>query len=617
MADRNYLIWTHSLASCLLLGVVLVLVNVLFAGTTKRLDLTEEKLFTLSDGSHKILAKMRDPVEIQVFWGGVPPMYEPARRMIEGLLDEIGEVGGDLISVRWVDTEDEDGKEEAERLGVPEFTFGSREGNKQVRSRGYMTLRLESGDAEPKLVEAVALHADNLEYVIMSDLDQRTRVRPPRIAFLDADTPELKFKYFRREGGRFGMLSSMMMEAFGSKSLQMLEGLENGVPADVDVLMLLAPDKLPEEQVYALEQFALRGGRLVILLDPVNVHNAVIIKQQSEPRVSGLEAWMSHMGITTEYGLVGDFGDESHCPLYFMSPQAQGPYVYWPLVLEDQMAQDLVGFQGLKAVPMCWPCGFVVDQVKQDDAGRTVRTVMRTSKYGHRRPEIGLVAETLTYPRPEESDLDEVPLALLVEGPLESMWKGKPIPGTEPEAATRPPDGGGEEEGGTPPAAPAGETPPADPAGPADGEGGDGEDGDGEDGAGEEPKEGDGGDNDAGSDDASDGPPRLDKGNVRILVFGDAEMVSNYMGPQRSRGMQIAPPNGMGGFALVQNVAAWLTGGEELIELRARTTNPRKLKELETEEQRWLKLLNLLSVPLLLLAVGIVVFAVRHAQRSS
>jgi hypothetical protein len=611
MADRNYLIYTHSLASCLLLGIVLVLVNVLFAGTTKRVDLTEEGLFTLSEGSHKILSKLRDPVALQVFWGGVPPMYEPARRMIEGLLDEIDEVGGDLISVRWVNTEEEDGREEAERLGVPEFTFGSREGNKQVRSSGYMTLRLESGDAEPKLVDAVARLADNLEYVIMSDLDKRTRVRPPRIAFLDADAPELKFKYFRQDGGRFGMLASMMYEAFGEKSMHMLENLEKGVPPDIDVLLLLAPDKLPEEQVYQLEQFALRGGRLVILLDPVNVQNTLINKERSEPRVSGLESWLSHIGITTEYGLVGDFGDDSHCPLYFFSREARGPYVYWPLVLADRMAQDLVGFQGLAAVPMCWPSGFVVDEVKQDDAKRTVRTVMRTSPYGHRRPEIGLVADTLTYPRPEASDLGEIPLALLVEGPLESMWAGKPIPGTEPEAAAA--GAGDGEAGGAPPALPGEATPPADPAAPDEGD--------------KEPDEGDeepddagggGGDNDAGGpDDEPGGPPRREQGEVRILLFGDAEMAANYMGPQQSRGMTVRPPNGMGGFALVQNVAAWLTGGEELIQLRARTTNPRKLKELENEEQRWLKLLNLLSVPLLLLAVGIVVFAVRHAQRSS
>ncbi|MCP5069802.1 MAG: GldG family protein [bacterium] len=604
MADRNYLIWTHSLASCLLLGVVLVLVNMLFAGTTKRVDLTEEGLFTLSDGSHKILAKLRDPVAIQVFWGGVPPMHEPARRMIEGLLDEIDEVAGDLISVRWIDTEEEDGKEEAERLGIPEFTFGSREGNKQVRSSGFMTLRLESGDAEPKLVDAVAGHVDNLEYVIMSDLDKRTRVRPPRIAFLDADTPELKFKYFRQVGGRFSVLAGLMFDAFGQKSVQVLENLEKGVPPDVDVLLLVAPDKIPEEHVYSLEQFALRGGRLVILLDPVNVHNTVIIKERNEPRVSGLESWLSHMGITTEYGLVGDFGDESHCPFYFMSNQGRGPYAYWPLVLEDQMAQDLVGFQGLKAVPMCWPSGFVVDEVKQDDNKRTVRTVMRTSRYGHRRPEIGLVGDTLTYPRPEDSELDEIPLALLIEGPLQSMWAGKPIPGTEPAAAV--PDAGTGEDGGAPPAVPGEAAPPADPGAPADGD----EPGD----AG-----GGGGENDAaGSDDAPKGPPRLEQGDVRILLFGDAEMVANYMGPQQDRsGRTSRPPNGLGGFALVQNVAAWLTGGEELIELRARKTNPRKLKELETDEQRWLKLLNLLSVPLLLLAAGIVVFAVRHAQRSS
>ena len=89
MEGLNFRIRSLSWLSCLLLFCVLVMLNVVFARSNVRLDLTEEKLYTLSDGSKKILRRLEDPVTLKVFWHNVPLQFEGAKRYLAALLEEM------------------------------------------------------------------------------------------------------------------------------------------------------------------------------------------------------------------------------------------------------------------------------------------------------------------------------------------------------------------------------------------------------------------------------------------------------------------------------------------------------------------------------------------------
>ncbi|MDJ0973389.1 MAG: Gldg family protein [Planctomycetota bacterium] len=639
MANKNYLTWSHSILSCVLLFLVVLLLNVVVAGAGVRVDLTQEGLYTLDKGSRNILERLRDPVAITVYWGNVPAQAAVAERFIEGLLEEMQEVAGDKLSVTWIDTDEEEGQQEAEKNNIQLYSFRRTEGNKRVETTGYMTMVIESGADGPTTIDQLARFYTQLEAILVADIDKRSRLSPRTIGYINPDSPLFLSSDVTGRGrrpGRFNYLKDewLRRRAFG-KELQDVQSLEEPVPADIDVLLVVAPWQLPEVAAFHLEQFALRGGRIFLLLDSVNVENAYLPNQEREPRSSGLEEWLAHVGVTVEYGLVGDF-NRANQSFYGFNREEQGRYPYWPQLTQEYMDTTNVVMNSIPAMITAWPAAITIDDTRMEEGERTVKVLAQTSPLGHRRAEIGAVGEKLSHPLPSTKEFEQIPLIVMIDGPLESMWKGKDKPLTPAQlaeaAAKKAAEANAEplkdeaieddaplkddevvddkpleddEVVDEPPLEDTPEkdkeleepAPPKEDEKPAGGDGGEGDDG-------EEPPAGD--DEDGASEDEKkeEGPPRLDTGKVKILIASDAEYCADYFQGQDA------------GFAFVVGMADWLSGGEDLINLRARNTNPRQIEAVEASTQKTIQVVNLGAIPFLLLCVGIVVFAVRRSQRS-
>lgn len=646
MANKNYLTWSHSILSCVLLVIVVILLNVVVAGAGVRIDLTEEGIYTLDDGSRNILERLRDPVSLTIYWGNVPAQAAAAERFIEGLLEEMQEVAGDKLSVTWIDTDEEEGQQEAEKNNIQLYRFPRVEGNKRVETTGYMTMVIESGADAPTTIDQLAAFYIQLEAILVAELDKRSRLSPPTIGYINPDSPLFLTNDIMGRGnpGRFNSLKGewLRRRAFG-KQLQEVQSLEEPIPADIDVLVVVAPWQLPEIAAFHLEQFALRGGRILLLLDSVNIENTILPNQEREPRSSGLEEWLAHLGVTVEYGLVGDFNRANQSIFPFLREE-RGPYPYWPLLTQEYMDTTNIVMRSIRQMPMAWPSAITIDDARMTAAEREVAVLGETSPLGHRRAEIGEVAKKLSHPLPSSKEFESVPLIVMVQGPLESMWKGKPKPMTPQELAAEVARKAAEAKADAEAAAkdeaieddgikddapikddevkddeikddapledeeavddapekdkePKPPVPPKEDDKPAGGDGGEGDDGD-------EPAAGNGGGDKEAEDDGEEGPPRFDQGDIKIMIASDAEFCADYLAGQAS------------GFAFVVGAADWLSGGEDLISLRARNTSPRQLESLEPSTQKTVQVVNVGGVPFLLLCIGIVVFAVRRSQRS-
>ena len=83
-----------------------------------------------------------------------------------------------------------------------------------------------------------------------------------------------------------------------------------GVPSDVDVLLVLKPKELDDEQVYHLDQFLMRGGRIVLA---AGNYEATVGQQglSVSPLNTGLDEWLAHHGVTIAKSLVLDDRNQS------------------------------------------------------------------------------------------------------------------------------------------------------------------------------------------------------------------------------------------------------------------------------------------------------------------
>ncbi len=645
MKNRNARIKWLSAGCTLLLIVVLLLTNALLARANMRVDLTEEGLYTLSDGSRAIMESLEDPARIKVFWHNVPLRFDNTKRYIAGLLDEMDDASSGKVQSQWVDMSEEAGLAQASELGLEEHRFAVRHGAEFRQAMGYMSLVIEIGDATPEKINELANITDKLEYRIVSSIFKGQRAAPPIIALVQ------KRPFNARGGpqaGRFAYLERELSLAFGD-ALRSYITLDKDIPEDVDVMILADPRDLSEEQVYRFEQFLLRGGRAVVLCDPLDARgvagpNVQVVR--SAP--SGLEDWLTHVGVTVEKGCVVDFHEKGSC-LY---PQEQRDrfgrvigvdwvrYAHWPKVQPENCDQTNPVMRYLQPMATYWPAALSINEERQKTAGRKVAILASSSAEGYRRGDVtNLRRAGITR---EGKLLERVPLIALVEGPLTSFWAGRPKPGEkpaepvppEPDQPTKDDDPKGDD--------PKGDAPQKDDSAKAPGGSPDG-DPDGQPEAGtdapkkdapkkdapkeapppadapkkapppakappqDEPKKSDG-DDEADATEPT-GPERLQNGNVRFVIMGDADLVANSFNPR----IFLTSVNGAYGFPFVQNMAEWLSGSEDLMALRSRATNPRNLAQMDEGKRDMIKHVNLLLVPLLVLLAGMTVFIVRRS----
>ncbi len=624
MQGRNFQIRSLSWLSSALLLIVLVLLNGVFARAGSRVDLTEEGLYTLSDGSRSILGRLKDPVIIKVFWQGVPTRFDHTKRYVASLLEEMDGASDGKVQSSWVDLSEDSGKDEARELGVEQYVFQAEHGDEVRQAKGYMSLVIEMGEEKARNLDVLHNIRDRLEYLIVSTIYQRSRVTTPVIGFV-SNKP---FNPFGggRQPGQFRAFEQMLSRSFGSGARTYLD-LDSDVPEDVDVLIIARPRNMTAEQVYRFEQFLLRGGRGIVLEDPVDLDNVLgRAAQQAEPHASGLADWLAHVGVTLERGAVADFKWNSKFP---RSRTDFVNYAYWPKVLPDFMSDENPVTRATPPMSLYWPSALSIDMPKHEAAGRTATVLATTSPSGYRRSDITGLAQA-----DETADgklLEEVPLIAVVEGPLTSFWLGKPVPGStppelppgdepkdaEPKGAepqdAEPKDEDAKEEApkkaeGSPDGAPSG-SPDGAPSGSPDGPAPKGSDPkEAPKKAAPKPDDGDG-DEEADAEEAK-GPARLEQGDIRLLIMGDADMIDD-----RLVGAWVTQAvNGNVGPSFVVSAAEWMSGSDELLALRSRAMNPRNLDKMEPGKRDFLKHLNLFLVPLLVILMGLTMFFVRRTS---
>lgn len=247
-----------------LLAVGLVAVNVLAGFIPMRIDMTEEGIYTLSEGTQNILAGLEEPVTLKFFFNesqaDLPASIKLHARKVRELLEEYASRSGEKVTLEVLDPKpDSDEEEWATRYGLQ---------GAQLPTGNRMFLGLVALSASQ---EAVIPFFDTrrerfLEYDIsevISRVSRRTKEKVAVLAYLPA-TGQMN----PRTGGLQGEWAVI-------RELRKLFDLETYYPADlveipesIDLLMVIHPRKLTDTVAYALYQFLMRGGRMVVFTDP-------------------------------------------------------------------------------------------------------------------------------------------------------------------------------------------------------------------------------------------------------------------------------------------------------------------------------------------------------------
>lgn len=272
MKQKSFETLFYSAAGVAAMAVILAAINLSGPAFKLRADLTQDKAYTLSAGTKAILAKLDTPVTVRFYCSqGVTPTEESVYLQtyagrVQDLLDEYREAAHGKIVVQKFDPEPDSDAEDSARLdGIDPLTLSTGD-------KFYLGLAVSQLDAK----QAVPLNPDRermLEYDISRAISRVITPEKPVVGVMSA-LPV------------FGTPANPMMEQMGQPGTQPWELINelNGdytlrqVPLDADkidddikVLLVIHPRGITDATQYAIDQFILRGGRLIAFLDPLNL----------------------------------------------------------------------------------------------------------------------------------------------------------------------------------------------------------------------------------------------------------------------------------------------------------------------------------------------------------
>ena len=260
-----------TLGTLVLLGVVLLAIllisNALFRGA--RIDLTQNRLYTLSQGTRDIVGNLDEPVSLYYFFSDQVSASMPQGQQLRGyanrvreLLEEVAAKSGGQITLRVIDplpfSEEED---RASSLGLQPVPVS------QSGENLFFGLAGTNSTDGSATIPFFQLDKENfLEYDIAKLIHELGQVKKPVVGLLSSLPLQGTFDPNARAMPEPWVVLSELQQLVDVRTL---EAGASEIAEDIGVLVLVHPKELSDATLYAIDQFVLRGGRLLVFVDPL------------------------------------------------------------------------------------------------------------------------------------------------------------------------------------------------------------------------------------------------------------------------------------------------------------------------------------------------------------
>jgi ABC-type uncharacterized transport system involved in gliding motility auxiliary subunit len=259
--------------------LIVIALNFIFSLTNARIDLTAEKLYTLSDGTKQILRELDTEIEVRLYATQdekvMPVPLKTYARRVESLLREYAQYANGNLVIRKLNPEPDSDAEDSARLdgisGQPVSLW------EQV----YLGVAFSMLDRVAALPFLTPNREQLLEYDLTRAISQVVKTEKPVVGVMSS-LPVMGMPMnpmmmrMGQQGQQPWVLISELQRDFEVREIPMSG---ESIPADISVLLVIHPKAATDEVQFALDQFVLRGGKLIALLDAM----AIVDQQQQQP----------------------------------------------------------------------------------------------------------------------------------------------------------------------------------------------------------------------------------------------------------------------------------------------------------------------------------------------
>lgn len=566
MASKKITTQTQSLIYILIIIGFVVVFNYLANKKFFRLDLTENKMYSISDASKRLLKDLDDIVSIKVYFSkNLPPHLKKLEADVRDLLGEFKAYAGKNLHIAWEDpSENEETKQKVRSLGIPEVQLQTFEKDKAQVINGFLGLAILYEDK--KEVIEIIQNVNNFEYDLAQKIMKVFRTETPKVGVLKVDTTPYFDEMMRMQmrgqlppdptEEKFQPIYQNLRENYTVQTVDISDGKE----IDPSIKTLIIPggdDKtFTDRDLFAIDQYFMKGGNLIVLADAVNVDLSQ--GAYASTQNPGILKLLEHYGVRVEKKLVLDAScGQVQVPQQFgmfqMNVMVNYPYVV--KITPDGFNENNPAVTGLGQMIFPWvsPLKLLVDENSTDSNAVKATVLVKSSNQSwesnspfnlHPQQNWGSIIQS------KKNELKEHTLVAYLNGNFSSYFKGKPIPAAEKEDSDDPMSQIKVEN----------------------------------------------------KDNNSETIVESNT-NRHLIVAGDAD----FLTPQNA-----APGN----VAWVLNVVDWLTLDDNLIKIRSRTLIDRTIKNDRLVESKsyasTIRLINILLMPLLVIVFGLIIFLKRR-----
>ncbi|HTV41889.1 MAG TPA: GldG family protein [Candidatus Sulfotelmatobacter sp.] len=275
----------YSSAGVVVMFVLVVAVNVISGAFPYRADLTQEKTYSLSAGTKTVLKSLDGPVTIRFYCtqGESAPetvFLKDYAREVEDLLHEYKFAAGKNIIIQKFDAEPDSDAEDSARMDGLE---------PQQLSDGdnfYLGLSISMADQRVAIPFLDPNREKSLEYDITRAITEVQEPDKATIGIMSAlpvfgEQPNPEMQMQNQQGAPAWTLVQQLQQDFNVQQIPMDA---DKIDDSVKTLLVIYPGGISDKAQYAIDQFVLRGGKLIAFLDP---QSTLMAHQQQNPMMGG------------------------------------------------------------------------------------------------------------------------------------------------------------------------------------------------------------------------------------------------------------------------------------------------------------------------------------------
>lgn len=249
---------------------LLIAVGLISALPSVRIDLTEDELFSLADGTRNIVSGLEEPIELIFFYSESATEDQPQIRSygtrVQELLREIVIASNGNLSLKIVDPEPFSEEEDlATQYGVQPVPVT--QGGPGIYF-GLVAAQLDNDPALQVSETMPLIRPDQEQFLEYEFMKLVTRVANPDLQVIGLLTTldiDGGFDPMTGQATQQWMITDFIRQLY---ELRRIETEAESIDDDVDILMIVHPEGLSEQTLYAIDQHVMRGGKTLVFLDP-------------------------------------------------------------------------------------------------------------------------------------------------------------------------------------------------------------------------------------------------------------------------------------------------------------------------------------------------------------